>query len=498
MSVNEVLDLVKKAQLSPQAVDQIAKAYTQAMSPNLNAYDLEAPAKKMVPALTPLRNMTPRVKSNNGDTATRWKAITAINTGRLHGAVSEGARGGIITDTVEDRTAAYVGIGLENSVTFEAEYASESFDDVKARAVESLLLASILTEEEMLIGGNGTNGVALGTTPTPTVAVVAGGSITAATYKVICVALGYEGYRRSSVSSTGIPGTAGVISQDDALGNAVTFNVGAAAQSAASADATTETTNLSITASVTPVRGAVAYAWYLGTAGNEKIAAITTINSVKLTALPDSGNQAATAAPAADKSKQSGVYEGFLYTAFLPANNAQYTALATGTAGTGTVLTADGKGGVVQINDMLGQFWDNLQLQPTAMWTNRQQVNDITDKCVGTATSPFRFNVNGGKPQGSLVGGGKVSEYQSPIDASIIPINIHPKMPPGMILFTTDKIPYALNNVGNVFQVKARRDWYQIEWPMRTRKYEYGVYQDTVFQHYFPPSLGLITNIAAG
>jgi hypothetical protein len=71
-------------------------------------------------------------------------------------------------------------------------------------------------------------------------------------------------------------------------------------------------------------------------------------------------------------------------------------------------------------------------------------------------------------------------------------------MPPGTILFTTNRLPYPLSNVTNVMQIRTRRDYYQIEWPIRTRKYEYGVYADEVLQHFFPPSSGIITNIADG
>jgi hypothetical protein len=52
--------------------------------------------------------------------------------------------------------------------------------------------------------------------------------------------------------------------------------------------------------------------------------------------------------------------------------------------------------------------------------------------------------------------------------------------------------------VQNVYQMKTRKEYYQIEWPLRTRKYEYGVYADQVLQHYFPPSVGFITNIGKG
>jgi hypothetical protein len=44
--------------------------------------------------------------------------------------------------------------------------------------------------------------------------------------------------------------------------------------------------------------------------------------------------------------------------------------------------------------------------------------------------------------------------------------------------------------------MRMRREYYQIEWPQRSRKYEYGIYADGVLQNYFPPSQGVITNIA--
>lgn len=39
---------------------------------------------------------------------------------------------------------------------------------------------------------------------------------------------------------------------------------------------------------------------------------------------------------------------------------------------------------------------------------------------------------------------------------------------------------------------------HQLEWPLRSRKYEYGVYTDQVLQVYFPPANAVLTNIARG
>jgi hypothetical protein len=46
--------------------------------------------------------------------------------------------------------------------------------------------------------------------------------------------------------------------------------------------------------------------------------------------------------------------------------------------------------------------------------------------------------------------------------------------------------------------VRCRRDYYQIEWPLVSRQYVYGIYTDEVLVHRAPFSLGVITNIQNG
>jgi hypothetical protein len=48
------------------------------------------------------------------------------------------------------------------------------------------------------------------------------------------------------------------------------------------------------------------------------------------------------------------------------------------------------------------------------------------------------------------------------------------------------------------FWARTRRTHRRIEGPPRARRYESGAYADEVLQNYFPPSMAVITNIAAG
>ena len=103
--------------------------------------------------------------------------------------------------------------------------------------------------------------------------------------------------------------------------------------------------------------------------------------------------------------------------------------------------------------------------------------------------------------QGMIAGGTMVRSYlnkYSMAGSIEIPIKLHPNMPPGALLFYSQTLPYPLSNVANVVQMRTRRDYYQIDWPRRARRYEYGIYCDEVLQNYFPPAFGLLTNIADG
>ena len=500
-TTQQTLDLIKQSQQTPST--ELAKAWTQSGNAvqGITAYDLEAPAKKLYPVITPLRNRIPRVAGRGGIQA-NWRAITAINSGTGIGAggwsvggVSGGNRGGVISTTVSNYIAAYAGLGLEDYVTFEADYAAETFDDVKALAVEGLLRSLMIQEEKIILGGN--NSTALGT---PTLNALStsttGGTVAnAAAFSVIVVALTLEGYLNASVSA-GIP-TQWTRTNTDSSTD--TVNGGSSQKSGNQTIATTGSSTSTVTASCVPIAGASAYAWFWGaTAGNELLGAITTINSYTITAAA-TGTQNATAA-ASDYSQNSLVYDGLLAQIYKSGSNAYVVTMPTGTAGTGTPLTSDSAGGIVEIDTALKSFWDNYRLSPTDIFVNSQELMNISKKVLGAASTSaqrFVFNVD----QGVIAGGTLIRSYLNKFamnGAQEIPIRLHPNMPPGTIMFYCDQLPYPLSNVSNVVQMRMRRDYYQIEWPLRSRKYEYGIYCDGVLQCYFPPAFGVIRNIANG
>lgn len=497
---NDTLESIKLAQQNATvARDLLGKSFTQASG--LVFIDLEASAKTLYPVITPLRNQIPRVPGRGG-TATNWKAITGININGLSLGVSEGRRGGVIATAVQNFTAAYKGYGLEDSVTFEADYAAQGFDNLRLRATEGLLRAVMIGEEKLIVGGN--QSLALGITPTPTLSDVAtGGSLAANNaVSVVCVALSFEGYLNASVAA-GVPAQ---VARTNADGTSDSYGGGSARKSAAASVTTANDASAThaVRASVAAVNGASAYAWFWGAAGSETLGAITTINSV-LIAAPAAGTQTAASLPAADNSQNGLVFDGLLTQIQLPGSNSYVFTMPTGTPGVGTPLTADGAGGIVEIDAALKSFWDNFRLSPDLLLVSSQELLNITRKVIAGGGAPlFRFNLDGQQGSPATVtatAGAIVGSYLNKYTMSggqLVQIMLHPNVPPGTIVFYSRTIPYPLSNVSNILQMKLRQDYYQLEWPMQTRQYQYGVYADGVLQNYFPPAFGIIRNIANG
>ncbi len=469
---------------------------TGAANLGMQNYNLEAPAKSLFPVITPLRNRIAR-RAARGGVQANWKAFTGINTANLDVGVSDGNRGGVMTTTSADYFAAFRQIGLEDYVTWAAQLSAEDFLDLRSRSQTNLLWALMIAEEKLDLGGN--TALALTGITQPTVADVGTGGTLAfnTTFSVIVAPLTLQGYSSASVAG----GVRGVVTRTNADASSDTYGGGTGTPST---NRTVTTANDAVsthklTASVTPLSGAFGYAWFWGAAGAEKLGAITTLNSVVITAAA-AGTQTAASLLAADNSTNSLVYDGILTQIAKPGSGAYVAAMATGTAGVGTPLTADNVGGVVEIDTALQYFWDQWRLSPTTIWVSSQEQTNITHKVLsGSTTGTQRFLIN--VEQGAVKGGDLVTSYLNKfgMDGSKeLPIRLHPNLPPGTLFFDTEQLPYPLANVDSVLVKRLRQDYFATEWAQRSRKYEYGTYFDGVLQCYAPFAFGMITNIGNG
>lgn len=471
---------------------KFSKAYTQpgSATSGIQGYYLEAPAKNLVPVITPLRNEIPRVTGGFGIQA-NWRAVTGLNTGQKTFGISEGNRSPVVVTAEQDFFAAFKSFGSDDTVTSEAFRAAQTFEDLLATAAMRLLWAEMIEEEQIILGAN--NSIALGTVGTVTATgAITGGTIpTGTTYSVICVALTFEGYLKAGANGPLSTSTSRVLAD-----GTVEADFPGTSIKSASATATVASGSAgSIAASVAAVNGATAYAWFLGAVGAELLSAITTVNSVTLTSVP-TGTQAAALNFTADYSKNTYIFNGILSLIQTPGSGSYVNTLAAG-----STLTADGVGGIVEIDAALQSFWDNYRLSPDTIWVSSQEQKNITKKILtGSTVASQRFNITVGD-QGKITGGDLVVSYLNKFTmsgAKDIAIRLHPNMPKGTIVFTTKNLPYPMTNVPNPLQMTMRHDYLAVMWPPRRRVFEMGVYADGVLQMYFPPAFGMINNISNG
>jgi hypothetical protein len=487
LTTQETLGLMK---------DSLAKNVT--ISTGLTAYDLQAPAKNLYPTITPLRNSIPRVGRLNPGNAAHWRSIFATTGSGFDamGWVPEGQRSASMSYSAISITLPYVTLGEEDTVTFEAEAAAQGFEDVNATATLRILQKTMRKEETALLGGN--TSLALGKPGTPTLSASgASGTLPAATYSVIVVALTFEGYRNSTL--TGGVATVMTITGND--GNTYTLSGGSSLRSTNATQAVTAGQTLFATAPV--VNGAVAYAWYVApAAGAETLQAITTINSVAFSAPLTTGQQPATAVTADNSSNPGLAFDGLLTDGFNPATSSFVQALPAGPTGTGTFLTPSGRGSILEIDNMLLQMWNSYRLSPTVIYVNAQEQKNITAKCLTNASGPLvRYNVDASQSAPyEFAASGVVRWYYNPFTGVEIPLTVHPDLPPGTILAYCERLPawYQSNETPNVAEVLTRRDYYRVDWPVRTRRREFGVYTEEVLAIYASFGIGIITNIGNG
>ena len=479
------LEAIAKALQSPLP-DAIAKAFTSPTSPTtgLAEYNLEQGARLLYPITTIFRNEIPREVGQAGIQA-NWRAITAVNPNGESIGVSEGNRGGYNSYTEVDRFAKFVELGLEDYVTWKAERAAGNFQNLDELATQMLLQATMEAEERVILGGNATTG--LGVTPTPTVTVSGtGGTIPAASNLLTCVALTLKGAQLSSVANgVKLPYTR--TNADGSTDNITGFS----AQPSASAAATTSGSTSSLTASIAAVKGAFAYAWFLGVSGSQKLAAITNTASVSLTAAA-AGNQNLTALPASDASTDPLVFDGLIAQAVAAGSGAYFH----DAGGNALTSTGSGTGGIAEIDAAIEAFYTNYRMIPTDITISGADQKAIKNLILSGNTNAAPFFQDS---EGNVRAGARVRTYTNPIGygPSDLNLRVHPFLPQGTLLFTTKQVPYPLSNVRQIMKMNLRRDYYSILWPLRSRKYEYGVYFDGVLQHYFPASMGILTNFAS-
>jgi hypothetical protein len=529
-------DLIREAQLAQALVGNqdfiselsrslgaLSKADTISQATGLLWYDLRPIVQLLYPfkELIPLISKLPRVPYDGGSMF-HWMRVIGIDAQGNQMGVSEGNRGSRISVTRQDQSATYKTLGRESSVTFQARWGSKNLEpEALALATQSTLRSVMIGEEIALINGNAS--LALGTCSTPTggaVAASSGSSFTTGNVYVICVALtgmGFQGYTpwNNANLTGGIPGQ---ITKTNADGSQDIFGGGSGQPSA---EATFPVTaGQTVKATVNPVPGAVAYGWFVSQAsGTERLAAITQSNQAiftkpgSATAQPPTSLQVASAY--VDNSTNALLPDGLISQVFgsvfgtaasplmttnpnLPAGVtlAASGALVYAAPAGNTGLTISGTN-INEFDLLLQAAYDQYKVGFSRVLMSSVDIEAFTGTMFAQGTnSQFRILFDAERTTGRIVAGHRITSYINKFFGNTLDIDIHPFVPPGMIIFWSDRVPYELSGVTNLFEAHVRQDYYQVQWPFRTMRYEYGVYVDEVFANYFLPAFAVIYNLS--
>lgn len=471
---------------------------------NVNYYNLEPQAKTVYPVLFPLLASIPRTNPMQrgvrvGGTAVNWKAIVGISNGGYPG-LSEGNRNAPMTFTERDYSSSFKYLGEDAYVTYQAEFAGLGFEDNLALCMSSTLNQELNDEEKMLLFGNsGTagNGFQLGTAATPTVAAPsAGGSITSGTtLSVAVMALTGWGVTLATSTAAQLP-----FVRTSMNGAQDLINGGTSAMSAiGTSGSATSGSNLQVAATTTAKRGAMGYAWYIGTSASLSALhfyGVSSGPSITFTSLPSGTNQAANASTSAGA-----------FTTDNSANALDFDGLTTWCFGQGGYwqdlggagLTANGDSTIVEWDAVQDYLWLNYKIPINKVWLGGSLINPVTRKILGSgvANNVTRTII---QDRGQVVGGDIATGYlikYGPNAGKQAPIETHPWLPQGVIYFDLINNPYpaAANSIPTVRRVVTLEDHFGVKWPDVTLQKQYGVYTFQTIENYVPFGSAILTGV---
>jgi hypothetical protein len=457
-------------------------------SAGLVPYDLEAPAKLLVPRATPLRNRIPRTRGQG--TALQTKRILGWSNSGSGGVLDQMAffssesastafgpvslrRPSKITYVANDKSYTYREQGLSDSVTWLAEFAGRGFTDVRSLSQTALLWASLGAEERGLLFGRGTSGNGYaGVVSAPVIAgatATTGGTIAAGTYQVTVTAIAGGG--ESVISNRVAQVTTGATST-------ITVTVG------------TEPT------------GALGYRLYVsqvgGGAGSETYQQSFSGNTVTITAPPSVGGAAI---PGADSTANANAYDGFLTVQADPTQSGYVKRV------NGSVLTlGDAPWQTAFLNLYGGNLnpgggtanGNKLLADPDEIWLDGQSRNSLAQWIKVTAnTVSYRLVLNPSDTDGGAMIGAAIGGIVNQTTGKMVPLEVHPYMPLGCSLIRSTSLPAPVpdSNINGTAEVRNVQDYMSVDWPTMQMTYDLSTYWYGTLVHYAPAWSGMLIGL---
>lgn len=451
--------------VTEETLAALAKAQTTGILHNtgITSYDLSG-LVSLVPVVTPFRDIVARTKSPDGNKYAVWRALLDATSSQPDPSMGFDYAANEAVFNEQDFQAPYKPTGLSGYVSQDAYDLGTGYADLYAEATFHTLNQVLIGDDRKLLGAQS---FALKTAVAPTLTQVAtGGSIGSVTVYVAAAGRTGSGYFYGTGNSRATAGS-------------TTFGSG--------------TTN-KITATVTSLRGAVAYDWFQSADGNTwyyytttttntaTMTKVITADEALPTTLPDLSKGwkgVAGAKPTVSTSADNGSandkdYDGLLASLAGDYNAAgQWVQPGAGTTNPSINTSLDGAaltlagGSVAEIENYLFlPLWQQVKCSPTAIMVNAAQAQEIANLVLGSTAAVTYLNTDK-SGRISTTAGGRVGEIvNAPAGGVTVPIEVHTSLPPGTIVARTDRVPFPRANISNTMEYRALRD---------TAQFDYGV-----------------------
>lgn len=478
-------------QLTGGNSEMLAKEWSLSnpVATGLVPYDLEAPAKLLTPRPTPLRNSIPRVKGQGA--ARRFKVISGFTgtgtggIGTLNGGVNESTTntgpGGLayirppyISYAGYDVVLSYTSWGLSDSVSWQAEYEGQGFEDIRSLSNTALLYSTMLLDERYMLYGRG-----------PTSGGYAGPLATASVSSLAAAAASLAGVTATTLANA----TYWVVIADDA-GDLLGTNGGlhqgpTSTASSVAITGTTQAIQVNITDSAT-VPGALGYNLFVGSvsSGPFYYAGRTGYN-VGFITTPPSLLQPAVTASAGDASAVSTNFDGLLTNL---AASGGYTKRLNSTFST----TVPG----IEFQTAFSSLFDAVKADPDEAWFNGHDRNQFSNALLsGNNVNNYRVYIpeNGGT-DGVKVGAFVQGIYNQ-ITGKLVDFNVHPWMPQGNCMIRSVTLPIPDTNVSQTSVMAMVQDYVAVQWPVQQFTYDASTFEIGTMAHYAPAWSALLQGI---
>ncbi len=479
-----------------QAMADTTRAITTASG--LIGYELEAPAKVVVPVITPLVNMIPRRKGSGIDVV-HWKAITSFDTARNWGTLADGGTPSQVTYSVAAMQNTLQTISLMNQVSFQAQWRGRSLEaDVRARRTAELLYQLKITEERWLLGAS----AYLMTPPAPLVTTATtGGTVAAGTYWVQVTAKNAQGESLPSAATkivtTGTTSTITIVIYT--VPNATQYNVyigsgasqpanGAmylqAGQSGANAAQPNIGATVTLADGVTTMPSGEVQPGYIGVPQITAPPATGTAN-------PPAANTAKTFV---DGSGNVLMWDGIIAQAL---NN---TGTGNGATLGAQVAQTTKSDGTLQLNDidnLLAAMYLQAAGDPDYVIMNPLDNVKLTNLVVGAGQLRYVVQSTAGD-QGDLTAQYRVTRYLNKSTGKEMPIILDRYCPQGHMVFLPLSIPYPVPEISNAIEVETNQEYWGVDFAITDSNFKFADYVDETCKVYFLGGLGVLRGIYPG